>query len=167
MRHRTGGVGRRAGAALPLARVRAANPQHAVAAHARHADARNPGRVQFALDEQRGVVPNERGRITDDGSVVAGMYAAGWIKRGPSGVIGTTKPDSVESAQLLLEDAPSLEACAEPDSAAGTELLKARDVRVGSYADWQRIDAAEVERGAAVGKPREKFTTVEEMLALL
>ena len=119
------------------------------------------------FDEKRGVFPNERGRITDGGSVMAGMYAAGWIKRGPSGVIGTNKPDSVESAQMLLEDAPSLEACAEPDSAAVTDLLKSRDVRVVSYADWQRIDAAEVERGAAVGKPREKFTTVEEMLALL
>ena len=119
------------------------------------------------FDQKRGVFPNETGRITDNGAVVSGLYAAGWIKRGPSGVIGTNKPDSVESAQQLLDDIPSLEGCGEPDNGAVAELLQSRDVRVVTYEDWQRIDAAEVERGSFAGKPREKFTTVAEMLALL
>jgi ferredoxin--NADP+ reductase len=119
------------------------------------------------FEEKRGVFPNNGGRITEGDAAIPGLYAAGWIKRGPSGVIGTNKPDSVETAQKILEDAATIEACPTPDTAAVHELLRTRDVRVVSYADWRKIDAAEKERGAAVGKPREKITSVAAMLALL
>ena len=119
------------------------------------------------FEARRGVFPNDAGRIVEDGAPVPGLYAAGWIKRGPSGVIGTNKPDSVETVKKLLEDLPALPGCATPDTASVQELLAARSVRVVSYADWQKIDAAEVARGKPHGKPREKFTTVEEMLAVL
>ncbi len=119
------------------------------------------------FEARRGVFPNDAGRIVDDGAPVPGLYAAGWIKRGPSGVIGTNKPDSGETVAKLLQDLPSLPGCANPDTAPLQELLAARNVRVISYADWQRIDAAEVARGQPHGKPREKFTTVTEMLAVL
>ena len=119
------------------------------------------------FDERRGVFPNESGRIVADGAPVPGLYAAGWIKRGPSGVIGTNKPDSVETVNKLLEDLPALAGCETPDTGAVLELLASRGVRAVSYADWQKIDAAEVARGEPNGKPREKFTTVNEMLGIL
>lgn len=114
-----------------------------------------------------GIIPNEAGRITDDGEVVPGLYAAGWIKRGPSGVIGTNKPDSIETVNMLFEDLPKLDACEHPSTEAVLALLAERGTRVISFEDWKRIDAAEIEAGEAVGKPRERFTYVDEMFALL
>lgn len=119
------------------------------------------------FDDSRGVFPNEDGRILDRGDAVPGLYCAGWIKRGPSGIIGTNKPDSQKTVQGLLLDVPKLEPCEVPSSDALRELLGSRGVRAVSFADWQKIDAAEIERGQAVGKPREKFTRIEEMLAVL
>ena len=119
------------------------------------------------FDDRRGVFPNQGGRITDDGAVAPGLYAAGWIKRGPSGVIGTNKPDSTETAKNLLADLDGLAACAVPDTGALLAQLRDGGVRPISYEDWRAIDAAEVARGAAAGKPREKFTRIEEMLAVL
>lgn len=110
--------------------------------------------------EAWGVFPNEKGRIE------LGLYTAGWIKRGPSGIIGTNKPDSVETVEQVLADAENL-SCAQPDSEALARLLQERGVRVVSYADWQKIDAAEIARGQEIGKPREKFTRIAEMLAVL
>jgi ferredoxin--NADP+ reductase len=116
-----------------------------------------------------GLIPNDLGRVQDkaDGDVIKGLYVAGWIKRGPSGVIGTNKPDSVETVKCLLEDMPELQPCATPDTGSVVELLKSRGQRVVSFADWQKIDAAEVARGEAKGKPREKFTRLDEMLEVL
>ncbi|MBI5092089.1 MAG: FAD-dependent oxidoreductase [Candidatus Hydrogenedentes bacterium] len=118
------------------------------------------------FDEKRGVFPNTNGRIGADGAA-PGMYAAGWIKRGPSGVIGTNKPDSQATAETLLSDVPRLTPCEIPSTQAVLDLAKSRGVRVVSFVDWQKIDAAEIERGKAKGKPREKFVTKEEMLAVL
>ena len=120
------------------------------------------------FDEGRGVFLNQAGRVTDtSGDPVAGLYCSGWIKRGPSGVIGTNRPDSAETVGNLLADLPRLQPCPTPSTDNVLELLSKRNVRAVSYADWQTIDAAEVERGAASGKPREKFTSVAEMLAQL
>lgn len=119
------------------------------------------------FDEQRGVFPNEDGRILDRGDAVPGLYCVGWIKRGPSGVIGTNKPDSNATAVELIKDMPKLDPCDTPDSDQVRELLSSRGVRPVSFSDWKQIDAAEIERGKAKGKPREKFTRVEEMLAVL
>jgi ferredoxin--NADP+ reductase len=101
--------------------------------------------------------------------VARGEYAVGWIKRGPSGVIGTNKPDAVESADLLLADhaAGALGSPAAPDRASIDRLLASRRVRVVDWAGWQRLDALEKERGAALGRPRLKFTRIDEMLAAL
>jgi ferredoxin--NADP+ reductase len=122
------------------------------------------------FDAKRGIIPNQRGRVVSGpGTVTAGEYVVGWIKRGPSGVIGTNKPDAVESADLLLEDEGSgaLNGPAEPDRLAVTQRLAERGVRVVSWADWQRLDDLEKRHGAAQGRPRLKFTRVEEMLAAL
>jgi len=117
------------------------------------------------FDERAGIIPNVEGRVVENGSPVAGLYVVGWIKRGPSGVIGTNKPDASETVKHLLADAPSLAAASEPSREAVLDLLASRGVRVVSYAQWRAIDAAEVARGAAVGKPREKFVDVDEMLS--
>jgi ferredoxin--NADP+ reductase len=119
------------------------------------------------FDDKKGIFPNRDGRIIDGDSVLPGMYAAGWIKRGPSGIIGTNKPDSQATVDLILSDSDGLAPCEVPDSQAVRQLLRERHVRVVEFADWQRIDAAEVERGKSKGKPREKFATVEEMLAVI
>jgi len=116
------------------------------------------------FNEKKGIFPNDEGRIVDGSTPVPGLYAVGWIKRGPSGVIGTNKPDAIATIKNLLEDIPNLEPAAEPDRSAVADLLKSRGVAAISYADWQKIDAAEVERGDAEGKPREKFLHVDEML---
>ena len=119
------------------------------------------------FDEKNGVFANSEGRVVRDASVVPGLYVAGWIKRGPSGIIGTNKPDSFETVKHLLADAPGLPPCEAPSTDEVLALLASRGVRVVSYDDWRKIDAAEVARGARVGKPREKFVRVEEMLSIL
>ncbi|MEO7795691.1 MAG: FAD-dependent oxidoreductase [Thermoanaerobaculia bacterium] len=118
------------------------------------------------FDVQRAVIPNQRGRIFDafDGSPLASLYVAGWIKRGPTGLIGTNKPDGYETAEAMLEDLPSLPRAA---GAPIDELLAARGLCPVDFADWKRLDRIEVERGLPAGRPRVKFSRVEEMLAAL
>lgn len=119
------------------------------------------------FDKDRGVFANDKGRIVEDGAPVPGLYAAGWIKRGPTGIIGTNRADSVETVGLLLEDLDQLDSGDKTGAASCYQLLAERQARPISFSDWEKIDANEVERGQAVGKPREKHTRVAEMLALL
>jgi len=120
------------------------------------------------LDPKRGIIPNDEGRVLESGAVVPGEYAVGWIKRGPSGVIGTNKPDAVETADRLLEDAEA--GRLNPADAlaldAVDQLLRARGVRAVRWADWQRLDQLEQARGRAAGRPRIKVTEIDEMLQL-
>ena len=118
-------------------------------------------------DAAAGVIPNERGRVTGDGSKPhPGHYVVGWIKRGPTGVIGTNKKDAQETIETLLEDAA---AGTLPERDAGADALPAllaeRGVDFIEYDGWQEIDALEQERGAAAGRPRIKLTAFEELLA--
>ena len=117
--------------------------------------------------EAWGVFANDGGRITDgpDGAVILGLYTAGWIKRGPSGIIGTNRACAVETVGRLLEDVAQLPV--DRPGAALETLLAERGVQSISFNEWQQIDAKEMHRGEAVGKPREKFTRREEMLAVL
>lgn len=112
------------------------------------------------FDQRAGIVPNERG------CVAPGIYVAGWIKRGPTGVIGTNKPDAAETAEAMLADlqrdvhlAPG-----QPAAAAAEAHVRRVQPAVVSYPDWQRLDRFETERGKALGRPRLKCTTVREML---
>lgn len=122
---------------------------------------------QVPFDRSRGTIPNLKGRIIEEGSPITGLYTCGWIKRGPQGIIGTNKPDAAETVTSILEDLPRLTPCEERSDDALHGVLRQRGVRVVSFDDWRRIDAAEVERGRAAGKPREKFTRIDEMLAVL
>ena len=109
------------------------------------------------FDKDQGIVVHDDGRVGDQ------VYAVGWIKRGPTGVIGTNKPDGETAAQQILED---VGAGSKPGRDALAALLAERGVRIVDYADWQKIEAAEI--AAAVGEaPRRKFVTVPEMLATL
>lgn len=119
------------------------------------------------FDERKGIIPNRDGRVVAGTETVPRLYVAGWIKRGPSGVIGTNKPDSVETVNALLADVEALTPCAIRDSAALLALLTERRVQVVNYDDWRKIDQAEIAAGAPKGKPREKFVTVSSMLELL
>ncbi len=119
------------------------------------------------FDEGRGVIPNDAGAVIDDtGRQVEGLYAVGWIKRGPSGVIGTNKKDANETVVKLLEDAEHdrLGAPENPDPAGVEELLTERSPDFVSYSGWEAINAAEVARGEPLGRPRVKFIRVDEML---
>ena len=120
------------------------------------------------FDESRGVFSNDKGRVIKDGAVEPGLYAAGWIKRGPTGIIGTNKADSVETIGMLMDDLDSLDTGVNKSGAAGCyEILGRSNIRHISFADWKIIDSAEITRGEPAGKPREKYTYVNEMLALL
>jgi ferredoxin--NADP+ reductase len=115
------------------------------------------------FNARSGTFDNEAGRIKGE----AQLYCAGWIKRGPSGVIGTNKPDAEETVAHILADMPKLKPCEIPDTAKLLATVKAKGVRVVNFEDWKKIDAAEIANGAKAGKPREKFVRVEDMLAVL
>ncbi|MGW3910348.1 FAD-dependent oxidoreductase [Streptomyces sp. NPDC005070] len=102
------------------------------------------------FDTGRGTVPQRAGRVLRDGAVSPGEYVAGWIKRGPTGVIGTNRPCAKETVASLLEDAPALvrrEAADDPLAA-----LRAEGIRPVEWAGWQAIERAEAELGARLGR---------------
>jgi len=112
------------------------------------------------FDERRGVIPNSGGRV--DGA--ERTYAAGWIKRGPSGVIGTNKKDATETVELLLADARDGK-LARVDSTQSLEaLLAAKGAAYVEYAGWQAIDAVERAAGEPRGRPRVKLAAWDELL---
>ena len=116
------------------------------------------------FDETRRVIPNDGGRaLGPDGSPVPGVYCAGWIKRGPSGVIGTNKKDATETAEVLLADAAAgLLSHDDPRDVA--DVLAERGVPVVDNAGWRAIDAAERALGEAQGRPRVKLCSWDELL---
>jgi ferredoxin--NADP+ reductase len=102
------------------------------------------------FDPDRGTVPQQAGRVLRDGAVAPGEYVAGWIKRGPTGVIGTNRPCAKETVTSLLEDAPALvrrEVADDPLTA-----LRAEGVRPVEWAGWQAIERAEAELGERLGR---------------
>jgi ferredoxin--NADP+ reductase len=119
------------------------------------------------FDAENGVIPNDKGRILDSSNQpLLGMYTSGWIKRGPSGVLGTNKPCSTETVASLLNDISLL-----PSPSLVTSdicnLLDSRGVRTVSFDDWKIIDAFEINNGKASGKPREKCVSREEIFSVL
>jgi ferredoxin--NADP+ reductase len=123
------------------------------------------GGVPF--DARRHVIPNARGRVLAEagGAPLPGQYVAGWIKRGPTGIIGTNKADSAETAAALLEDLATLPAAPEPDPTAVDGHLAARGVTVVGWNHWLTIDEREVQLGTEHGRPRVKVTDFEDFFA--
>ncbi len=118
------------------------------------------------VDPATGCIPNTAGRVLDapDGSVLSGVYAAGWAKRGPSGLVGTNRACARETVDALLADlgdqAPRAVAASDID-----DWLAAQGSDVVDWAAWQRIDAREQALGAAEGRPRRKLATTDDLLA--
>jgi ferredoxin/flavodoxin---NADP+ reductase len=121
------------------------------------------------FDDVAGVVPNDGGRVIDPGSgqPVPGAYVAGWIKRGPTGFIGTNKSCALQTVQQLVDDFNAgllHDPIGKP--AALRAMVHQRQPDVVDAAGWQAIDAAEVSRGSLDDRPRIKFTSIDEMLAV-
>lgn len=114
-----------------------------------------------------GIIPNEGGRVMDSEHISTGLYTAGWIKRGPSGIIGTNKPDAEETVKLIVEDLKILNPCKNPDNQLLINLLNELGVKYVTFHEWLKINEAEIEAGLKVGKPREKFTRLSEMLKVI
>lgn len=122
------------------------------------------------FDPITATIPNDRGRVIDPltGQARLGEYAAGWIKRGPNGIIGTNKPDAQETVEALVEDVRDQLLRREVLAARVFErFLAERQGEVVSFADWKYLDAREVEKGEEMGRPRLKFARVENMLRTL
>ena len=133
-------------------------------------------------DARRGVIPNEGGRVLgapegsgdgegarpQAGGRLRGEYTVGWIKRGPSGVIGTNKKDAQETVDAIFADAASdgegLNVPASPDGAAIERLLRERQPELVTYDGWASIDRHERSLGESTGRPRVKLTRIEDML---
>lgn len=123
------------------------------------------------FNDKWGVILNEKGRVIDPKTQkpLAGEYTAGWIKRGPTGVIGTNKPDAAETVDCMIADLEK-GICldpAHPEIAAAEKLIRERQPNYFSYEDWLQLDAIEVARGKELGRPRLKFTRIEDMLAAI
>ena len=127
--------------------------------------------ADLPFDDRNGVIPNDKGRVIDPatGARLPREYVVGWVKRGPTGLIGSNKPDGVETAAAMLEDLPALDAVPAEAATPGAidALLALRGARPVPFCDWQRLDALEVERGKPHGRPRVKFVRVADMLAAL
>lgn len=121
---------------------------------------------QIPFDEVRGVIPNEGGRVVDQGQQVPGVYATGWIKRGPIGLIGNTKSDAKDTTTMLIEDYVSgkLTAADKRDPEAIINLLESRDVAITTWEGWGRLDAAERAAGEEFERERVKIVEWEDMI---
>ena len=117
--------------------------------------------------ESWGVILNDKGRVLhpETKKPVVGEYTAGWIKRGPTGVIGTNKPDALETVECMMEDlaAGQILDPAEPHAHACERLIAERQPRHFTYHDWRKLDEIEVGLGRSAGRPRVKFTRIEDM----
>ncbi len=116
------------------------------------------------FDEAAGIVPNEAGRVVRDGKPVPGAYVTGWIKRGPTGVIGTNKSDATETVAAVLADLPTLPAPAHPEPEALRATLAEHGIRPVDWTGWLRVDAEEVRRGGLRAAERVKVADLAEML---
>lgn len=120
------------------------------------------------FDEKAGVIPNQMGRVIDPATKqpITGEYVVGWIKRGANGVIGTNKPDSVETVNSLLQDVPNMPPLdpAKATRQAVEDLLNERKPEHVTYNDWQVLDMLEMQNGQAIDRPRLKFSQIDEMI---
>ena len=122
---------------------------------------------EVPFDEKAGVIPNDKGRVLDsDGKHIHGVYATGWIKRGPVGLIGHTKSDAIETIAQILEDKNNWWQPASPSEDSVTELLTARKIDFVGWPEWLRIDAEEKRLGEAQERERIKLVEREDFLTV-
>ena len=133
------------------------------------------------FDQKQGIVPNVHGRVvsahdnqqqptTGDQKQAfeKGLYVTGWLKRGPSGIIGTNKFDADDTVASVLLDIQKATIAEDekPGKSGLQQLLKERNIQFITFEDWKKIDAYEREMGDKQGKPREKITSIEELLRI-
>ncbi|QEE62348.1 pyridine nucleotide-disulfide oxidoreductase [Salinibacterium sp. dk2585] len=117
------------------------------------------------FDERRGVIPNREGQVIDDNDqVVPGVFATGWIKRGPVGLIGHTKSDAMETISHVINGQADWWSPSHPEPSAVTELLESRGVEYTDLSGWHNLDEAEKALGAPEGRERIKLVDRDDML---
>jgi ferredoxin--NADP+ reductase len=122
---------------------------------------------EVPFDEKAGVIPNDKGRVLDsDGKHIQGVYATGWIKRGPVGLIGHTKSDAIETIAQIIEDKNNWWSPASPSEDSITELLTSRKINFVGWPEWLRIDAEEKRLGEAEERERIKLVEREDFLTI-
>ena len=120
---------------------------------------------EIPFDSKAGVIPNDKGRVLDSsGSHIQGVYATGWIKRGPVGLIGHTKSDAIETIAQIIADKPTWWQPVSPEEAAIVSLMDARGVEYVGWPQWLKIDAEEKRLGQAQDRERIKLVEREEFL---
>jgi ferredoxin--NADP+ reductase len=111
------------------------------------------------------VISNRAGRVIDsEGNVVPGVYATGWIKRGPVGLIGHTKSDAMETIGWVIEDQASWWQPENPDEQSVVDLLESKNVKFLGWPEWLKVDATERSLGEAQGRERIKLVEREDFL---
>jgi ferredoxin--NADP+ reductase len=122
---------------------------------------------EVPFDEKAGVIPNDKGRVLDsDGKHIQGVYATGWIKRGPVGLIGHTKSDAIETIAQIIEDKNNWWQPASPSEESITELMTSRKIDFVGWPEWLRIDAEEKRLGEAEERERIKLVEREDFLTV-
>jgi ferredoxin--NADP+ reductase len=125
---------------------------------------RGQGLAGLPFNERNGTIPHEAGRVINEGNPVPGEYVAGWIKRGPTGVIGTNKSDASETISSLIADAPNLKPASIRDPEAVLKILTGRGVDVVDWEGWVGIDEAEIALGKSQGRDRIKIADRDLLL---
>jgi ferredoxin--NADP+ reductase len=122
---------------------------------------------EVPFDENAGVIPNDKGRVLDsDGKHIQGVYATGWIKRGPVGLIGHTKSDAIETIAQILADKNNWWQPVSPSEDSITELLTSRNIDFVGWPEWLRIDAEEKRLGESQERERIKLVEREDFLTV-
>ena len=123
--------------------------------------------LEIPFDSKSGIIPNDKGRVLYSmGKQIEGVYATGWIKRGPVGLIGHTKSDAIETIAQIIEDKPTWWQPVAPEEAAIVELFDSRKVEYVGWPEWLRIDAEEKRLGQAQERKRIKLVEREEFLEI-
>jgi ferredoxin/flavodoxin---NADP+ reductase len=124
-----------------------------------------------SFDDKNGIIANQNGRVYDlaNNIVIENEYVTGWAKRGPSGVIGTNKPDSIETVNFLLDDFKNKTAENLSDSQESRihSWLKSKNLQFVPFDQWKILDTHETALGESKEKPREKVTSIAEMLKII
>ena len=120
-------------------------------------------------DDKKGTIPNVEGRVVDSQfKAIPGLYVVGWAKRGPSGVIGTNKPDSIDTVHKLLEDVKAGKILSFSRNGGDIgDILRKKEIKIVTFSDWKKLDELEIAAGKSAGKTREKFTKIPQMLSAL
>jgi ferredoxin/flavodoxin---NADP+ reductase len=122
---------------------------------------------EVPFDSKAGVIPNNKGRVLDSsGQQIQGVYATGWIKRGPIGLIGHTKSDAIETIAQIIEDKPTWWQPSSPEEEAIVSLMDSRGVEYVGWPEWLKIDAEEKRLGQAQDRERIKLVEREEFLEI-